>query len=54
MDNQSIIDAARLRQKAAHCRNLAVSAVSMGVARELESMALEYETSAEKLELGIQ
>ncbi|MGB8275873.1 MAG: hypothetical protein WCF16_11485 [Alphaproteobacteria bacterium] len=44
------LSAARYREKAIHCRSLALGAISSGVARELESIALEYDGDAEKLE----
>jgi len=40
----------RLRQRAARCREMARAASSAGVARELESIAEEYERDAEDLE----
>lgn len=52
MEEQSAFNVARLREKAAHCRKMAVDALSYGVARELESIAREYEDGALKLELG--
>jgi len=52
MEEQSAFDAARLREKAAHCRKLALGAVSSGTKDELKSIAREYEDGAEKLELG--
>lgn len=52
MEKQSAFEAARLREKAAHCRKLALDAQSNGTADELESIAREYEAGAEKLDLG--
>jgi hypothetical protein len=52
MEKQSAFEAARLREKAAHCRKLALDALSSGTADELESIAREYEDGAEKLDLG--
>ena len=52
MEEQSMFEASRLRGKAAHCRKLALDAVSNGTADELESIAREYENGAAKLELG--
>ena len=52
MEQLPAFNAARLRERAAHCRKLADDAVSYGIARELESIAREYEQGADKLELG--
>lgn len=51
MEERSTHGIARLRERAAHCRKLAHAALSNGVARELESIAREYEVDAENLEL---
>lgn len=53
MQEQSAFEASRLRDKAAHCRKLALDARSNGTADELESIAREYEDGAAKLELGL-
>jgi len=52
MEEQSALSAARLREKAAHCRKLAFDAISVGTADELKSIAREYEHGADKLEFG--
>ena len=52
MEKQSAFDAARLRQKALHCREMARKANSAGTADALHSIARDYENGAEKLELG--
>ena len=52
-EEQSTHVAVRLRDRAAHCRKLAHAALSNGVARELESIAREYEVDAENLELRV-
>jgi hypothetical protein len=51
MEEQSTFQAARLRERATHCKKLALGASSNSVARELQSIAQEYEDDAEKLEL---
>ena len=51
MEDQPDFDIVRLRERAAHCRKLAGGAVDFGIARELESIAREYEHGADKLEL---
>ena len=53
MEEQTAFDAARLRGKAAHCRKLALDALSTVTADELMSIAREYEDGAEKLETGL-
>ena len=52
VEEQPALNAARLRERAAHCRRMAGDALSLEIARELESIAREYETGADKLELG--
>lgn len=52
MEELPAFNAARLRDKAARCRKLADDAISSGIARELESIAREYDHGADKLELG--
>lgn len=51
IENLSALNAARLRDKAAHCRKMAHDALSGGVADELNSIAREYEVHADNLEL---
>ena len=53
MDQNPEGNAARLRERAAYCRKLADDAVSHGIARELESIAREYEQGADRLELRL-
>ena len=48
----SALRAACLRDKAAHCRRLALGALSGGIADELKSIAREYEVHADSLELS--
>jgi hypothetical protein len=50
MEEQSVICAARLRERAVQCRDLARGATSVGIAQELEAIAEEYEDDAERLE----
>jgi len=50
-EDLSALNAARLRDKAAHCRRLALVALSGGIADELKSIAREYEVDADALEL---
>ncbi|HTY67269.1 MAG TPA: hypothetical protein VMH36_11500 [Alphaproteobacteria bacterium] len=50
MERTVEITAARLHERAAHCRDLARHAVSEGVATELESIADDYDRDAERLE----
>jgi len=51
IEGLSALNAARLRDKAAHCRKMAHGALSGGVADELNSIAREYEIDADNLEL---
>lgn len=53
MEKETAFSAARLREKAAHCRKMAVGAISSGIADELESIAQEYDDGADRLELGL-
>jgi len=41
---------ARLRQRAAYCREMARSARAGGIARELEAIAREYDADADQLQ----
>lgn len=50
MSDFTRITVARLRQRAAHCRDLAQCAVSDGIAAELQSIAEDYDRDALRLE----
>lgn len=50
MSDVSQVTVVRLRQRAAHCRELARSAVSVGIAAELQSIADDYDRDALCLE----
>ncbi|HTP81807.1 MAG TPA: hypothetical protein VMQ11_02625 [Alphaproteobacteria bacterium] len=44
------VTAARLHERAAHCRELARLAISEAIAAELRSIAEDYDCDAERLE----
>jgi len=50
MERFAEITAARLHERAAHCRDLARKALSAGIAAELQSIADDYDRDAERLE----
>jgi hypothetical protein len=43
---------ARLRERAAQCQRFARLAQSLGIAKELEKIAYEYETDAARIEIS--
>ena len=50
MDDPLASTVSRLRQRAAQCREMARAALAETIARELESIAHEYEEDADRLE----
>jgi hypothetical protein len=50
VDGSRVSTVWRLRQRAAHCRQLASTAFAEEIARELESIAHEYDDDADTLE----
>lgn len=51
MNDVAQITAARLRRRADHCRELASTAFSAGVAAELQALAKDYDRDAAQLAL---
>jgi hypothetical protein len=50
VDERISMSVARLRERAAHCRQLSLNATTPGVAQELDAIAAEYDREADQLE----